>query len=217
MNASFSTTPASSFHAIFLVVLLLIPLFSFSQEGIEEKAAVDTSLIETIVIHPVYALKFKSNDHHFGQFKGALGDELGKDVMVVSYEGGPDKRFPMFYKNDGTSNEDWYGWNQKVLAPFNGKVVKVYINEKVNQPGKKGGGRASSIIFERNDGVKVVYGHVQNIQVKEGDQVKAGQHVAHVGNNGYAWMPHIHVGAWKNNQPLQILFDLKAQGKLLMK
>lgn len=174
----------------------------------------ESSIIESVVIHPVYELKFESNDHYYGQLKGSLGDDLGKDVMVVAYEGGPDKRFPVFYKNDGTANEDWYGWNQKVLAPFSGKVVKVYVNEKLNKPGKKGEGRASIIIFERPDGVKVVYGHVQNIKVKEGDIVETGQHVAHVGNNGFSWMPHIHIGAWKDEKPLQIIFDLVAMGKL---
>ncbi|WP_051049855.1 M23 family metallopeptidase [Nafulsella turpanensis] len=215
MNAHFLNFRFAFFSTgMFLLLSLLSSLPSFAQESTTDKSVEDHLPIESVVIHPVYELPFKSNDHHYGQFKGALGDELGKDVMVVQYEGGPDKRFPLFYKNDGTSNEDWYGWNQKVLAPFSGKVIKVFVNEQVNQPGRKGNGRASSILFERSDGVKVVYGHVQDIKVKEGDWVEAGQHVAHVGNNGYAWMPHIHVGAWKGDKPLQIIFDLKALGKL---
>lgn len=195
-----------------LLLILVTAVIGYGQ--LKPAKATDTITIESVVIHPVYEVKFSSNDHYYGQFKGALGDELGKDVMVVKYAGGPDNRFPRFYKNDGSMNEDWFGWNQKVLAPFAGKVVKVYVNNETNKPGYKGEGRASSIIFERQDGVKVVYGHVQNIKVKEGDHVEAGQHVAHVGNNGYAWMPHIHIGAWQGKQPLQIVFDLKALGEL---
>ena len=51
-----------------------------------------------------------------------------------------------------------------------------------------------------------------DLSVKEGDTVKAGDIVAKVGNNGFSRNPHIHVGAWKGNTPLQIRFDLKTMG-----
>ncbi|WP_147302681.1 M23 family metallopeptidase [Thalassotalea euphylliae] len=38
---------------------------------------------------------------------------------------------------------------------------------------------------------------------------QAGESIAKVGNNGYSCNPHIHVGAWKDNLPLQIRFDQK--------
>jgi murein DD-endopeptidase MepM/ murein hydrolase activator NlpD len=60
----------------------------------------------------------------------------------------------------------------------------------------------------------VLYGHVDGIEVKPGDAVVAGQRIAKVGNNGYSWYPHIHVGAWKDDTPLQIRFDLRALGRL---
>ena len=186
--------------------------FTFGQEN--SPGASKESNLGRVVIHPVHADKFKYNDHYRGQFKGSLGDELGMDVMIVKYADGPNDKFPLFYKNDGTVNEDWYGWNQKVLAPFAGTVVKVHENKEVNRPGYKGEGKASIIIFRRSDGVQVVYGHIQNIKVKEGDRVLAGQHVANVGNNGFAWMPHVHIGAWRGEQPLQIIFDLEAMGRL---
>lgn len=72
--------------------------------------------------------------------------------------------------------------------------------------------RASSITFLRNDGVRVLYAHIKDISVVEGDAIKAGDVVAQVGNNGYARHPHIHVGAWKGNVPLQIRFDLREMG-----
>lgn len=201
----------------FLVVLLSVAATSSAQD--EHTAVKDdaSTAIKRVVIHPVHDLKYKTNDHYYGQFKGALGDELGMDVTIVQYDGGPAGRFPAFYKNDGTANEDWYGWDQRVLAPFSGKVTKVHVNPQVNKPGNRGEGPASFIEFERGDGVKVVYAHVQNIRVKVGDSVEAGQFVARVGNNGFAWMPHVHIGAWQGNRPLQVVFDLKALGALYNK
>ncbi|OME92288.1 M23 family metallopeptidase [Paenibacillus lautus] len=75
--------------------------------------------------------------------------------------------------------------------------------------------RASSITFLRPDGVRVYYAHVMDIIVCEGDKVKAGDVIARVGNNGYARHPHIHIGAWNDEGPLQIRFDLKAMGDYL--
>ena len=40
--------------------------------------------------------------------------------------------------------------------------------------------------------------------MKVGDRVHAGQAVALVGDNGYARMPHIHIGAWRGKTPYQI-------------
>ena len=53
------------------------------------------------------------------------------------------------------------------------------------------------------------------MKVKVGDTVKAGDIVAKVGNNGTSFMPHIHIGAWKDKEPLQISFDLKKMGKIM--
>lgn len=53
-----------------------------------------------------------------------------------------------------------------------------------------------------------------DIHVEVNDKVEAGQIIAKCGNNGTSWNPHIHVGAWKGNQPLQIIVDLQAYGKI---
>ena len=74
---------------------------------------------------------------------------------------------------------------------------------------------ASSIVFLHPDGLRVLYGHVADIQVSTGDTVTEGDFVSRVGNNGYSRQPHIHVGAWKNKTPLQIQFNLKVLGKFL--
>jgi hypothetical protein len=137
-----------------------------------------------------------------------LGDALGVDCIVLQHDG----RFARTHDGDGAENTDWFGWDEPVLAPFDGTVDDVRINPVTNTPGTLGKPPASAITFLRDDGVRVVYGHVQAIDVAAGDHVHAGQPVARIGNNGVAWMPHIHVGAWRDLEPLQIRFDLRAMG-----
>ena len=57
----------------------------------------------------------------------SLGDALGSDCVIASVTAGPLRRWPAFYRDDGRRNEDWYGWNASVLAPFDGIVDSVHI------------------------------------------------------------------------------------------
>ena len=63
-------------------------------------------------------------------------------------------------------------------------------------------------------GLHVMAGHLREIRVKEGDRLQAGQPIGFVGNNGNSRHPHIHLGAWHGDEPLQIRFDLRALAKL---
>jgi murein DD-endopeptidase MepM/ murein hydrolase activator NlpD len=71
---------------------------------------------------------------------------------------------------------------------------------------------ASAITFVAPDGLRVVYAHIQDVRVSVGDEVKPGDVVALIGNNGMCRNPHVHVGAWRDEQPLQVRFDLGALG-----
>jgi murein DD-endopeptidase MepM/ murein hydrolase activator NlpD len=170
--------------------------------------------IEAVQIGPVYRQPFVCSEHAEGEMDYA-GDALGTDCMVMGgFDPRSDGGFGKLYRSDGKANEDWYGWRAGVLAPFDGKVKAVLANEVVNQPGKFGRPPASMILFERADGVVVVYAHVTAVKVKPGDLVSAGQAVASVGNNGMSRSPHVHVGAYRGDLPLQIRWDLRAMGKL---
>ena len=199
-------------------------LFDFSTIGLVLKAAVaaspappaDAAPIEAVEIHPFSSETFSCTEHPEGKL-AYIGDALGTDCLI---QGGFDelKRVPgeflRSYRTNGLANEDWFGWNQPVLAPFDGTVEKVSVNTITNVPGTLGKPPASMIVFAREDGTRVLYAHVQDISVSQGDKVKAGQQVARIGNNGMAWSPHIHVGAWRGKKPLQIRWDLRAMGKL---
>ncbi|GAA3410631.1 peptidoglycan DD-metalloendopeptidase family protein [Paenibacillus hodogayensis] len=166
------------------------------------------SEIEVITIHPIHRHAYSVMEHPEGQYE-YMGDALGCDCMIEKFVDGCMRK----YKNDGRNNEEWYGWDAEVLAPFGGVVEAIYINPMTNKVGEIHPSRASSITFLRHDGVKVFYGHVKDVHVGKGDSVKAGDIVARVGNNGYSRCPHIHIGAWKENTPLQIRFDLRELGK----
>ena len=165
--------------------------------------------IEETTIHPVFPHAFASTEHGEGELT-FLGDALGRDCWVVRFVDG----WYRPHAGDGTRNEDWYSWGADVLAPFDGIVDSVYINPVTNRPGCHSGGRASAIVFRSEDGVRVLYGHVEQVEVRSGDPVRVGERIAKVGNNGTSQSPHIHLGAWRDDRPLQVRFDLRALGRL---
>ena len=161
-------------------------------------------------LHPPVASTFTVLEHPAGQL-GHLGDALGADCSVVDFVGG----WVQPFRTDGARNEDWFGWREPLLAPFDGTVVGVRDNPVVNEPGTMGSPPAAAVTFLRADGgLHVVYAHVQEVEVDVGSVVKRGQAIARIGNNGMCRHPHVHVGAWLGDQPLQIRFDLDALGEL---
>lgn len=214
---------------------LLIWAVSLSPSSGHAQSTENTTAAGLVTIHPPVASDFKCSEHARGQ-QTHPGDALGADCNVVRYNAGPEGRFPTFYEGDGTRNEDWYSWNEPLLAPFDAVIKKVEVNSETNQPGSRGEGRASAVLFERTgasgadhkEPIQVVYAHVRDVQVEEGDTVKAGDPVARIGNNGFSWFPHVHIGAVRGDLlevlrgdvkpgqvvPLQIRFDLAAMGRL---
>lgn len=173
-----------------------------AQRGLKVK---NDTLTKTVLIHPVIKGETMSSEHEY-RSKLRLGDQLGRDFTVAKQnERGIVRRF----KNDGRQNEDWYSWRKDVMAPFDAKVIKVNEADSTNKPGTMNGDiRPGLIFFKKPNGPTVAYGHVREIEVEEGDRVKAGEVIAKVGNNGNSRNPHIHVGAWKDSTPLQIQVDL---------
>jgi murein DD-endopeptidase MepM/ murein hydrolase activator NlpD len=167
----------------------------------------------SVALYPYTHQHFVCLEHPLGQLK-RLGDALGSDCVIVGLGSGVSAKFPFFYKRSGSANSDWVGWRAGVLAPLSGRIDSVYDNSVANVPGVLGKQRASVIIFRRADGLRVLYAHVQAIRVSVGDSVTAGEQVALVGNNGAAYFPHTHIGAYKDGGPLQVRFDLAAMGAM---
>jgi murein DD-endopeptidase MepM/ murein hydrolase activator NlpD len=200
-----------------LAVLALTAFNTYSQAPEPVGKPATDAPIEQVTIHPIFKAHYSCSEHWEGQLPYP-GDALGADCIV--YGGMPtDGRsgFMRAFKTDGLTNEDWYGWGEPVLAPFDSTIAKININPIVNKPGQTGKPPASFVVFRHADGTMVMVGHVAEITVKEGDAVKAGQPFAKVGNNGFGRAPHIHLGAWRGKTPLQIRFDLRALGKMRQK
>jgi murein DD-endopeptidase MepM/ murein hydrolase activator NlpD len=150
------------------------------------------------------------------------GDQLARDFTIqkVGEDGVPRAYRP---GTAGTQNEDWYGWRRDVLAPFESTVIQVAEPDTVNPPGTMNREAQPGLVaFEDEDtGITIIYGHVREIGVEEGETVQAGAVVAKVGNNGNSRALHVHIGAWdgemdllgakQGGTPLQIQIDLYAQ------
>jgi len=181
--------------------LIAICFFAFSA------VAESGSQIAAVTAHPPFATYYTCSEHSANLDFG-LGDALGADCVVQKFPEDTDRYWLRSHVGDGSRNEDWYGWREEVLSPCDCIVLDVHINEATNTPGKMIPGRASSVQLKRDDDTTFVIGHVREVQVEVGEKVRAGQTLARVGNNGYSRHPHIHLGAWKGDQPLQIRFDL---------
>ncbi|GAB4534236.1 MAG: hypothetical protein Tsb0010_14630 [Parvularculaceae bacterium] len=177
-------------------------------------AAQDAPPIGQALIHPPFTQPYACSEHWEGQLRHR-GDALGADCFVTGPVETPDGgRFWSPYRNAGFENEDWFSFGADVLAPFDGEVVRIAINEVENKPGALGQPPATFVIFESDDGVSVLIAHLADLEVATGDRVRAGEAFAKVGNNGFGRNPHIHIGAWRGEEPLQIRHDLRAAGRL---
>ena len=172
------------------------------------------SPINSAIVLPIFDSKFVCTEHYAGQMT-ELGDALGTDCFYQSFVEEDGRKWLRSYKNKGHNNQDWFGWQKNVLSPISGEVVRINLNEVVNNPGVMGKGMASFVILKRGDGLFVLLAHLRELKVAVGDTVQAGQVLGLVGNNGQSWHPHIHIGAWKNKKPLQIRFDQEAMAKLI--
>jgi Peptidase family M23 len=172
--------------------------------------------IQSVLAHPIFEQVYTCTEHWQGNLKG-FGDELGTDCLIERLVEVNGRTWLRPHAGKGAKNEDWFGWNQNVLSPCTCEVVKLTENSVVNVPGILGNPPASFVVLQRTDGVSFLLAHVASVRVKVGEHVAAGQVIAAVGNNGYARHPHIHVGAWRDGEPLQIRFDQAAMGRLLQR
>ena len=97
-------------------------------------------------------------------------------------------------------NEHYYGFGKPVLAVADATVVDVYDELEDVPPGAPlpppslphAGG--NHVILDLGDGVWAMYGHLKagSIRVQPGQQVRAGEALAQLGNNGNTDLAHLH-------------------------
>ncbi len=87
-----------------------------------------------------------------------------------------------------------------VIAPADGRVTFAGTRGPLGR----------SLIIEHGYGIRTLYGHLHDLEVKRGDVVQRGQRVASLGSTGRSTGPHLHYvvevhGKAKN--PLDYIFD----------
>lgn len=55
------------------------------------------------------------------------------------------------------------------------------------------------VVLRHTDGTSSVYGHINRSVVEAGQQVKAGEQIAEVGNKGQSTGPHLHLEVWEQD------------------
>lgn len=190
------------------VVVLLLALTGMPSHA-EPPAPSTPTTIQQVLAHPLFEDPYMCSEHAEGELPYP-GDALGQDCMVAAFDESQDPLFLRLYRTDGSTNEDWYGWDRPVYSPCDCEVLKVHVNPLINQPGQPDESRASGAILKASDGTMFALGHLQGFLVEEGSRLRAGDPIGFVGNNGYARAPHVHIGAWRGEQPLQVRWDQRA-------
>jgi hypothetical protein len=162
--------------------------------------------IDSVLAHPPFDEVYLCSDHPAGQL-AMLGDDLGQDCVIMDFVTRDERTWLEPYRTEGFTNEDWFGWQAGVLSPCDCKVLHIRLNPRVNEPGRPHQSRAASVTLEAEDGTHFVLAHLDSFAVQRGDTVRYGQTLGKVGNNGYSRSPHVHIGAWRGRQALQILWD----------
>jgi len=98
------------------------------------------------------------------------------------------------FTNNGASNEDYYCFGEKVLAPGDGIIVKVVNDITDNKVGNMPEGAGNLIIIDHENGEYSVLAHFKksSIVVKVGETVVSGQFIGLCGNSGHSSQPHLH-------------------------
>lgn len=100
------------------------------------------------------------------------------------------------YQNSPIRNEDFYAFDEDIIAPADGKVVKVVDGIIDNVPGemdeRNAAGNYVVIEHPNNEFSMIAHFKKNSILVKSGDTVTEGQLIGKCGNSGNSSEAHIH-------------------------
>ncbi|KGR84356.1 M23 family metallopeptidase [Lysinibacillus odysseyi] len=100
------------------------------------------------------------------------------------------------FKETPLQNEHFYAFNQEILSPAAGKVVKVIDGLHDNTPGEMDADNPAGnyVIIEHSHKEYSMLAHLRkhSIKVREGDAVTEGQCIGCCGNSGNSSEPHLH-------------------------
>ncbi|MEN8857225.1 MAG: peptidoglycan DD-metalloendopeptidase family protein [Flavobacteriaceae bacterium] len=128
------------------------------------------------------------------------------------------------FKNDGKSNDDYFVFGKQVIAPCDATIVEVITGVKDNIPGELNPKQltGNTVVLKTANAEFLLFAHFKekSIQVKVGQQVKAGDLLGLCGNSGNSSEPHLHLSLQnvKNMMEAQggkLFFEnIKVNGKI---
>jgi hypothetical protein len=100
------------------------------------------------------------------------------------------------YNGDPKRVKSWYGFGEPVLAPADGRVVRVsdiHPDEPIGETGVTPP-YGNHIVLEIGNHRYAVMAHLKqgSVQVRNGEVVRHGQQIAAVGDSGNSLWPHLH-------------------------
>lgn len=98
--------------------------------------------------------------------------------------------------NSGIGNQDC---GNEVKAPAGGFVE--FVEERTSYYYSRGFGKF--VILLHDDGVYTRYAHLRDINIKQGDRVKKGDLIGHVGNTGTTYC-HLHFECFNNAELVEL-------------
>ncbi|MFJ7736171.1 M23 family metallopeptidase [Lysinibacillus sp. NPDC097287] len=121
-----------------------------------------------------------------------------------------------FYKDSTNKNENYYAFNRDIVAPADGKVMKVLEGIEDNVPGEMNPSQpeGNCVIIEHENNEYSLLAHLKqnSIVVNVGQVVKQGQLIGLCGNSGNSSEPHLHfqvmnTSDYLNGQSIRIRFS----------
>ena len=100
------------------------------------------------------------------------------------------------HSGDGSSNEQYYCWNQPILAPADGTITTIMDGLPDNRPGDMDPANppGNHVIIDFGNDEYGLFAHLLNgsVSVAVGDAVVAGDELGRCGNSGNTSEPHLH-------------------------
>ncbi|RJS59266.1 hypothetical protein CJ483_03615 [Bacillus sp. PK3_68] len=100
------------------------------------------------------------------------------------------------YSGPVKENESYYAFNKEIIAPAEGKIVKIVDGIKDNVPGEFNPEppEGNCVIIEHKNNEYSMLAHLKqsSILVSEGDFVQQGEVIGVCGNSGNSSEPHLH-------------------------
>ena len=111
------------------------------------------------------------------------------DILILDKDGNT-------HKGEGSANEDYYAFGQKIIAPCDAEVVFAVDGIKDNQPGVVNPtfvpGNAVMLKTANDEYMLLAHFKQGSIKVKQGDKLKRGKLLGYCGNSGNSTEPHLH-------------------------